>query len=77
MSVVRWTMFVTGSALAGKQGLAHLKRRFSVKRPPGPAPKAAVSENRLSVTYAHRRHFTFSLQKLRFFDVNTGGRILR
>ncbi len=24
-----------------------------------------------------RRHFTFSLQEFRFFDVKTGGRILR
>lgn len=32
MSIVSWGMFFAGSILAGKEGLAYLKRRFAWRR---------------------------------------------
>jgi hypothetical protein len=32
MSVVSWGMFFVGSVLAGKEGVAYLRRRFSRRR---------------------------------------------
>lgn len=32
LSVVSWAMFLVGSVLAGKEGVAHLRERFSRRR---------------------------------------------
>ncbi len=43
----------------------------------GPASLMAKIDAEEKVAVGDRRHFIFSLQKVRFFDVKTGGRILR
>lgn len=32
LSLVSWTMFLVGSVLAGKEGVAHLRQRFAGRR---------------------------------------------